>query len=48
MGLLKMPKAQNQALNMREDVLDHGEKSYWEISDSNGQSNLVLEGNVLN
>lgn len=47
-GIWKMPKVQNQAFSMRDDVLDHREKSCLEISDSNGQSSLVLEGNTLN
>lgn len=42
-----MPKVQNKALDMREDVLDHREKFYWEISDCNSQLNVVLEGNAL-
>lgn len=43
-----MPKVQNQAFNITEDGFDHREKFCWEISDSNGQSNLVLEGKSLN
>lgn len=46
-GILKLPELQNQAFSTRGCSCSWRE-SYWEISDSNGQSDCGGEGSVLN